>query len=860
MTGNRFTYIIPIAILMLTVPMLSVADSTNFLSLGIDLFNHHLYNLASQQFQKYIRLNPTASDLDLSQFYLAHCDQSLGNFAQAIQEYRNLLITYPGSSLLDVGFLELSRCYASIGDQPNAEKALRKALSLPLKKETNFSAHSELARLLYKKNQLNEAANIYRQLLTAYPNAAQSPWETFRLAQVYITQNDYSSALSALQAITADNSPPLLKSLALYYQARCLGALGEFPKALEMLSDESIFADKIQIPRLFLLFCLQVKLNDFSSAKTTLDRLQSTLELSPVPESGILDYQENADQLRVFSAGVDSRLGNYIDAESCLAQLYSQSPNTQTRAQALFLIAYLNYVKKNYRFALEYFEKFAKEFPDHQLLVQARYYQGWCLFKMGEYRKAKDSFSLLFTDYPQISESPSFAFLIAECEYKTNDYALARKSFQDFAESFPESNLYLDGLLRIADCHFNLGEYDKAISVYQNFIANYPDSPITPDAYFGLGNAYQQSNNTSEMRQVYYQFIKRFPDNDMADDSALAIVKSLYAEKDYSGCIDSVNELLGILSSDELLYNILWYRGRSLYDLGKYNSALEVFQRIARDSPPNPIAQDALYSTYLTNQKLGKYPNPLSASEAFLNEHPGSSLAPKVKILVAQYYADDRNYNYAEKLLQEILSASSDSSILADASQKLADIYRRQGMYVDAAEVYKKLAERTKGSSERYDYLLSAAGLYTDGGLAEEAIDTYQVLLDEIPNDPRISLVLYNLGLIYKDLHMYESGQVVLEKLVHDWPKSNEYILGCFQLAFVYQYLGKPAEAIKYHQIVVEKGSSDLAVQSVYWIGQCYYDMNNPAKAKAWLEQLVQNYPTYTAWVNKANALLEQIY
>lgn len=860
MITRLISYISLMTVLAFLIPLVALADATNFLSLGIDLFNHHLYSLASQQFQKYVHLNPTASDLDLSQFYLAHCDQSLGNFTQAIQEYRNLLITYPGSSLLDAGFLELSRCYMSIGDEKNAEKALRKALSLPLKKETNFSAHSELARLLYKKNQLDEAVYIYRQLLTTYPDITQSSWEIFRLAQVYITQGNYSDALNTLQLITESNSAPLLKSLAFYYQVRCLGALGEFQKALDILSDENIFTDQIQIPRLFLLFCTQVKLYDLSSAKSTLERLQSLQELSPISDGGLLDYGESTDHLQVLSAWLDFKLGNYINAESSLAQLYSQTADTELRTQALFLIAYLNYVNGNYPFALEYFEKFTKEYPQHQLLIQARYYQGWCLYKMEEYQKAKDSFSLMLTDYPQITESPFFGFLVGECEYKTKDYRQALKSFQVFTDSFPESSLFLDGLLRIADCHFNLGEYDQAVTVYQDFIVEHPDSSITPDAYFSLGNNYQQLGKTSEMRKTYYQFIKNFPKNNLADDSALAIVKSLYSEKDYSGCIASVDELLGILPASELSYNILWYRGKSLYDLEKYENALEVFQRIVNNSPPNPIAQDALYSTYLTNQKLGKYADPLSASEAFLNDHPESSLAPKVKILVAQYYADERNYNYAEQLLQEILSGDYDSSTITEASEKLADIYRRQGMYVDAAEVYLKLAGRVKGSSARYDYLISAAGFYVDGGLTEEAIDTYQLLLDEIPTDPRISLALYNLGLIYKDLHMFESAQVILEKLVREWPTSNEYMPGCFQLAFVNQYLGKLTEAIKYHQIVVEKGSSDLAVQSIYWIGQCYYDLNDFAKARVWLERLIQQYPTYTAWVNKANALLEQIY
>lgn len=838
----------------------SLAEPTDKLSLGIDMFDHQLFNLAAHQFREYIHQNPTASDLDLAQFYLAHCDQSLGNYHQAIQEYRDLLITYPGSSLVDAGWLELSRCYMKKGDEASAEEALRKALSLPMKKEVNFAAHSELGTLLYNQNQFEQAVSVYLRLMEANPDLNKTAWERYRLAQVYITLEDYQKAIVQLELIDSSEPHPLLKALTNYHLAHCRAALGQLEEALGILDYDQLFPEEMLSHKLFLQASLQVALNEYPQALETLNELIEARD-SMSPQVPILqDPTITTEDIRIISAWLDFQLGDHISAEAKLAEVYSQAKDADTQAQTLFLIGYLSYQRENYPFALEYFAKFASDFPHHPYLVQAIYYRGWCHYKMEDYEQARDIFSTLLAQNPQIEESPYFAFLVGECDYKTKRYQRAMEDFELFTRNYPQSSLYLHGFLRTADCLFQLGENEQAVDHYRDFIDKYPQSDITPLAYWNLGRAYNNLGQTEEMRDVYIEFITNFPDHELADDSALAMVRSLYLEGKYELCIGWVDDFTDRLPKSDFAPKMLWYKGKSLYDLTRYDSAMKVFVYIHKNYSATIVGQDALYYTYLTDQKLGKYSNPLTASVAFLNEHPQSSLAPKVKILVAQYYSDERNFSYATKLLKEILSEEEDIGILREATEKLADIYKRQGMDIDAAEVYVWLAERMKRSPSRYDYLLKAAGLYNQGGLAEEAIDIYQVLLDEIPHDPRISTVLYNLGLIYKDLRMFESAQVILDKLVREWQSSKEYLLGCFQLAFVYQYLADLPNAIKYHKIVTYNAGADLAVQSMYWVGKCYYDLREFPSAEEWLKRLVREYSTHTAWVNKADALLEKIY
>jgi len=834
------------------------AESSDKLSLGMDMFNHQLFSLSAQQFREYIHQNPTASNLDLAQFYLARCYQSLGNYQSAIKEFHSLLITYPGSSLVDAGWLELSRCYIKIGKEDKAESALKKALSYPMKKEVNLSAHSELGVLLYRKGDYAQAVKVYLHLLEAKPDASKTAWERYRLSQVYIAQGDYPNALTQLRFIAESETHSLLTALANYYSAQCSYVLGDLDEAEEILLNED-FSAEITAHKLYLQAGVQAVKEEWTLALNTLDDLQKWLESTEQTDSILNEPAISPDDIAIISAWLHYKLGDFISAEGELAEVYSQTEDEETKAETLFTIAYLSYQRKNYPFAVDYFAKFASDYPSHKLSLQAVYYQGWCHYKMGDYQEAGEIFSLLLTENPSVVESPYFAFLVGECEFKSNNFHNALEAFNLFTESYPQSTLFLQGLVRRADCLFNLGKNEEAINIYTSFIEQYPHSDITPLAYWNLGRAYGNMGMSAKMREVYNQFILQFPEHNLTDDSALAIVKSLYLETEFEKCISQANNFIEQLTQTEFLPDIYWYKGKSMYDLSRYESAQKVFKYVSKTYADTSAGQDALYYTYLTDHKLGKYTDPLSASSAFLKDHPQSPLAPRVKILVAKYYADEREFLYAISLLKDILKKEIDVNILAEATQELVNIYKRQGMFIDAAEAYVALAEKLKKSSSRYDYLLLSAELYMQGELAEEAIDIYQILLDEIPNDPRISTVLYNLGLIYKDLRLFESAQVMLDKLVKEWPGSNEYILGCFQLAFVYQYLGDLPKAINYHKIVVANASAEIAVQSMYWIGKSYYDLHDYDSARSWLKELAREYPSSTAWVNKANELLKKI-
>ena len=63
------------------------------------LYNNKAYSVAQDQFDQFIRRYPRSDNADDARLLIAECALQLKNFDEAIQNYKQLLIDYPGTSL-----------------------------------------------------------------------------------------------------------------------------------------------------------------------------------------------------------------------------------------------------------------------------------------------------------------------------------------------------------------------------------------------------------------------------------------------------------------------------------------------------------------------------------------------------------------------------------------------------------------------------------------------------------------------------------------------------------------------------------------------------------------------------------------
>ncbi|MFX0085940.1 MAG: tetratricopeptide repeat protein [Candidatus Hodarchaeota archaeon] len=103
--------------------------------------------------------------LKLALTVLGKAEKSLGLFNEAIDTFRNLINIDPNNIKDDI-FFELGECYIKTNQQIKAKETFEKILELPKRtpQSTGYSLDF-LARLALEMNNLNEARQLYTQLL-----------------------------------------------------------------------------------------------------------------------------------------------------------------------------------------------------------------------------------------------------------------------------------------------------------------------------------------------------------------------------------------------------------------------------------------------------------------------------------------------------------------------------------------------------------------------------------------------------------------------------------------------------------------------------------------------------------------------
>jgi tetratricopeptide (TPR) repeat protein len=119
--------------------------------------------------------------------------------------------------------------------------------------------------------------------------------------------------------------------------------------------------------------------------------------------------------------------------------------------------------------------------------------------------------------------------------------------------------------------------------------------------------------------------------------------------------------------------------------------------------------------------------------QAIVDQYPHTHAAEVSRYFVGQTAAELGDYAAAEKAFQEIASVRNDD-MSSLAKLALASVYRSQGRYKDAVEIYKKLSEKPTTSVGKPTALLELAATYQLEQQPLEAKRIYEQVQKENPS------------------------------------------------------------------------------------------------------------------------------
>ncbi len=262
------------------------------------------------------------------------------------------------------------------------------------------------------------------------------------------------------------------------------------------------------------------------------------------------------------------------------------------------------------------------------------------------------------------------------CLLSQKNYSLAMEKTDELIESNLFEKALPELMLIKGKCYYGLEEKEKALNTYRETGEKFPDHPAAGESYYLTGLYYEEEDNLTEASLNYSRALEKYNIEEIPEDlllraktietilagqEALLAVRGGGEEKTHQKNLEKVNKIieekispekinfkikeaemliekkefqegLNILedlpgediSDNNLTFQASFLRGKSLYGLGKYKKAEEIFEKIIKDSP-REYTKKACYYLGEINLKAGKIKE---ASEYF--QKAGSSPPEKI--------------------------------------------------------------------------------------------------------------------------------------------------------------------------------------------------------------------------------------
>ena len=302
---------------------------------------------------------------------------------------------------------------------------------------------------------------------------------------------------------------------------------------------------------------------------------------------------------------------------------------------------------------------------DHYTVTHPRgLWRSTALYKLGQsyqaehrYREAAAAYDEVVHNYPRMPDALRSIVPLAECLLRLGgsdaghrlrgiELLLSvvddRGKEQLFAPSAAE---YREALYQLANCYSGASDsemadhFEQAIVRWTDWIALYPDEPRMTEARFHLANAYRQSGlklrdegagQPSDEKRSRYR-----------TESQQRIARALEEFESVIAMLAPRNGSGLSASCDAYLRAAYLYRADCLFDLGRYQRALETYREAAWRYEDQPTAVTASLQVVNCHERLGQFAEAAAAlarARWLLAKVPASSFEPGKGAPPKEYY------------------------------------------------------------------------------------------------------------------------------------------------------------------------------------------------------------------------------
>jgi len=375
-------------------------------------------------------------------------------------------------------------------------------------------------------------------------------------------------------------------------------------------------------------------------------------------------------------------------------------------------------------------------------------------------------------EFPGSAKATEAGLLTGECYFYQGRYLEALNILEGLLKE-PESNNFRDAVyFWIAEVHLKGNNYEKAAAFYESVIKEFPRSFYAPAAYYSLGWSLSLLGRYDRAIQAFEALQEKFPKEPQSKDAAFKVIECLYNLKEYSELRKKIKPCFKLYANDaQRLSYLYFYLAESDFYLDNLEEACVNYLKSSKTANDDKVGALARLGLAWSNLKLKRYGE---AEEAFTDIKQSDLDKKSMEIMLLGQallmFQTNRVYE-SKKIYDQLISASSDSLISAQAYLGKADALYNLAEYAAAAKVYKE-------------------------GLNK--IDK-----DSVPAE-LVNKLRYNLGLAYIKQGELDSAKEEIEKSVGTSGDQEVRVQGLSQIGDAYQDMGELTKAIEIYAKILK--------------------------------------------------------
>jgi len=651
-------------------------------SYALGLYRDSLFQLAEEQFEDFIKKYPSSINDQQAAFLQAECLYATSQLQRSASRYMDFIHDYPNSPFEPEALLKLGQVY------------------LRLKKYT-------------------EAVTVFKSFLEKYGDHGKAGEAAYWIGEAYQNSDDPQNALK-YYTLAQENYPQhRFRPSALYSIAGTYQKRKEYLKAVEMYN--KFIAEFPQSPltpmaRVRVGECLFFA-KEYHRALDSLIAIRNTFR--DEEEMGKVDY---------LIAEAFYRLGDYPNAQKRYEQFREDHPRHSLVPEVTYMLGWISFEQKNYPEAIETFNMLVersdelgraalyrrsvmerltgkdneavftlKELlnrePEGEWSDQALFDLGMIFFEEKKIREAHVCFQQLAADFQQSDVLPEACMMTAECLFLERDFAGAELWYEK-SRVFPNLSFEekVTASFKSALCSFRQKKFNEAFEKWEAFVEQFPGHPQVTDAkYFQAESEYLLGDY--EIASQLYQESAADPHSTKREKALYGAARSFFQQGKYQEAIEAFERIVVSFPKGKYSFNARVQIGEAYFLLKEYKKAVGSYQAVLRMYPDSSSVDYASYRLGISYFHDGKNTEAFKAFEALRNLLPHSSLASEAQFALGWINFHQKEYGEALKEFQKVINDFPTSDRRADAYYFLGNCYFVQRHYTAAEKSYREVLQ-----------------------------------------------------------------------------------------------------------------------------------------------------------------------